>query len=92
VTDAALEAAPFAAAGPKQGHRRYAEPDWAELHREFKRKHVTLTMLWDEYTERCPEGIAIRASASCTAVGCRDCRSRCGKPISVETSCLSITP
>ncbi len=24
--------------------------------REFKRKHVTLTMLWDEYIERCPEG------------------------------------
>jgi hypothetical protein len=54
--DAALEATLFAAAGTKQGHRRHAEPDWAELHRELKRKHVTLTMLWDEYIERCPEG------------------------------------
>ncbi len=26
------------------------------IHRELKRKHVTLTMLWDEYIERCPEG------------------------------------
>jgi transposase len=42
MTDAALEAALFAAAGTKQGHRRHAEPDWAELHRELKRKHVTV--------------------------------------------------
>jgi transposase len=56
MTDSALETALFAAAGTKQGHRRYVEPDWAEIHRELKRKHVTLTMLWDEYIERCPEG------------------------------------
>src|SRR6267378_6810287 len=56
ITDAALEAALFAAAGTKQGHRRHAEPDWAEIQRELKRKHVTLAMLWDEYIERCPEG------------------------------------
>jgi transposase len=56
MTDGALEAALFAAAGTKQGHRRHVEPDWAEMHRELKRKHVTLTMLWDEYIERCPEG------------------------------------
>src|SRR6516225_6344343 len=55
-TDSALEMALFAAAGTKQGHRRHVEPDWAEIHRELKCKHVTLTMLWDEYTERCPEG------------------------------------
>src|SRR5271169_4903065 len=56
MTDSALETALFAAAGTKQGHRRHIEPDWAEVHRELKRKHVTLTMLWDEYIERCPEG------------------------------------
>src|SRR5438876_3913003 len=56
MTDRALETALFAAAGTKQGHRRHAEPDWAEIHRELKRKHVTLTMLWDEYIERRPEG------------------------------------
>jgi len=49
MTDAALEAALFAAAGTKQGHRRHAEPDWAEIHRELKRKHVTLAMLWDGF-------------------------------------------
>jgi transposase len=56
MSDSALETTLFAAAGTKQGHRRHAEPDWAEIHRELKRKHVTLTMLWDEYIERCPEG------------------------------------
>ena len=45
MTDAALEATLFAAAGTKQGHRRHLEPDWCEIHRELKRKHVTLAML-----------------------------------------------
>ena len=56
MTDTALEAALFTAVGTKQGHRRHVEPDWAEIHRELKRKHVTLAILWDEYIERCPEG------------------------------------
>ena len=56
LTDAALEARLFSAAGSKQGHRRHSEPDWAEVHRELKRKHVTLQILWDEYIERCPDG------------------------------------
>jgi transposase len=45
----------FAAVGTKQGHRRCTEPDWSEIHRELKRKHVTLAMLWDEYIEH-PDG------------------------------------
>jgi hypothetical protein len=56
LTDAALEARLFAEAGTKQGHRRQLEPDWASIHREPKRKHVTLSILWDEYIERNPEG------------------------------------
>jgi transposase len=56
MTDSVLEAALFAAVGTKQGHRRYVEPDWAEIHRELRRKHVTLAMLWDEYIERHPDG------------------------------------
>src|SRR5499427_10461919 len=56
MTDAALEAALFATAGTKQGHRRHLEPDWAAIHRELKRKHVTLSILWDEYIERDPQG------------------------------------
>lgn len=56
LTDAALEARLFAAAGKKQGHRRRAEPDWAAVHRELKRKHVRLQILWDEYIEQSPDG------------------------------------
>src|SRR4051812_31399056 len=56
LTDAALEARLFTAAGKKQGHRRRTEPDWAAVHRELKRKHVTLQILWDEYIEQSPDG------------------------------------
>jgi len=56
MTDAALEARLFAAAGTKQGHRRRAEPDWVAIHRELKRKHVTLSILWDEYIACDPDG------------------------------------
>jgi transposase len=56
LTDAALEEQLFAAVGKKQGHRRLAEPDWTTIHRELKRKHVTLQILWDEYIEAQPDG------------------------------------
>jgi len=56
LTDTALEARLFTAVGTKQGHRRHAEPDWAVIHRELRRKHVTLQILWDEYIERHPNG------------------------------------
>jgi transposase len=56
LTDAALEARLLTAAGKKQGHRRRTEPDWAAVHRELKRKHVTLQILWDEYIEQNPDG------------------------------------
>jgi hypothetical protein len=56
MTDTPLAVALFAAVVTKQGRRRHAEPDWAAIHRELKREHVTLTMLWDEYIERHPEG------------------------------------
>src|SRR5438552_10200004 len=56
MTDAVLEAKLFADAGTKQGHRRQVEPEWATIHRELKRKHVTLSILWDEYVERNPDG------------------------------------
>src|SRR4030088_2650970 len=56
LADTALEAQLFTAAGKKQGHRRRAEPDWAAAHRELKRKHVTLQILWDEYIEQNPDG------------------------------------
>jgi transposase len=56
VSDAVLEAALYKAAGTKTGHRRSVEPDWAHVHRELKRKHVTLQILWDEYIGHHPDG------------------------------------
>ena len=56
LTDVALEARLFPDAGTKQGRRRQVEPDWGSIHRELKRKHVTLSILWDEYIERHPQG------------------------------------
>jgi hypothetical protein len=56
MTDAALEARLFPEAGTRQGPRRQVEPDWASIHRELKRKHVTLSILWYEYIARNPEG------------------------------------
>ena len=60
ITDAVLEARLFASAGAgfgtRRGHRRQAEPDWAAVHRELKRKHVTLSILWEEYIASEPDG------------------------------------
>ena len=55
-TDAALEALLFANAGTRQGYRRQEEPDWAIIHRELKRKHMTLSIVWEEYIAVHPQG------------------------------------
>ncbi len=56
MNDGALEAALYASRRSKRGHRRIEEPDWAGVHRELKRKHVTLLILWDEYIAENPGG------------------------------------
>src|SRR6201993_4542760 len=55
-TAAARGGALYASRRSKRGHRRIAEPDWADMHRELKRKHVTLLILWDEYVAANPGG------------------------------------
>jgi transposase len=54
--DGDLEAALYANRKSKRGHRRHPEPDWPAVHRELKRKHVTLLILWDEYVSANPGG------------------------------------
>jgi transposase len=56
MNDAVLEAALYASRRSKRGHRRIEEPDWAGVHRELKRKHVILLILWDEYIAANPGG------------------------------------
>jgi Sigma-70, region 4 len=58
MNDEALEAALYASRRSKRGHRRIEEPDWAGVHRELKRKHVTLLILWDEYIAANPGGFS----------------------------------
>ncbi len=56
LSDPDLETRLYGPAGTKQGHRRRAEPDWAAVKRELKRKHVSLQILWDDYIEINPDG------------------------------------
>jgi len=55
--DEAIEAKLFP---PESAERAAARPvpDWAEVHRELKRRHVTLQLLWLEWREDHPEGWA----------------------------------
>ena len=56
LSDAAIEDRLYGRVGTKQGQRRHAEPDWAMIHRELRRKHVTLSILWEEYIAQYPAG------------------------------------
>lgn len=55
MSDAALEAALFQPVG---GPTRLveAQPDWPAIHRELRRKGVTLSLVWEEYRAVHPEG------------------------------------
>jgi transposase len=53
--DEALERRLFPAGPAGDGIDRYV-PDWAEVHRELKRKGVTLQLLWEEYKQTYPDG------------------------------------
>ena len=38
--------------------RHRPEPDWALVHGELKKKHVTKLLVWQEYREGCAEGLS----------------------------------
>src|SRR6202166_2042390 len=63
MNDEALEAALYASRRSKRGHRRIEEPDWACVHRELKRKHVTLLILGTSTSPRTRAATATRGSA-----------------------------
>ena len=58
--EAALERLLFPPPPPAKG-RRFAEPDWAVVHRELKRPGVTLALLWDKYRGQHPDGCGYSA-------------------------------
>ena len=41
------------------------EIDWAYIHQELKRKHMTLMLLWQEYKEKHPKGIRYSQFCHC---------------------------
>ena len=58
LSDASLAAAIFkrTSQSPHLGVRRHAEPDWAAIHLDLKRPHVTLMLLWEEYRAEHSDG------------------------------------
>jgi transposase len=42
--------------GKKQEQKARPEPDWEEIHRQLKKKGVTLQLLWQEYKQAHPDG------------------------------------
>lgn len=54
--DRGLEERLFGRAAPPPAVLTRPVPDWAVVHRELRRKGVTLQLLWGEYRERCPDG------------------------------------
>ena len=53
ITNANLEVLLFPAKHQNTG--RYAEPDYAYIHRELAKPGVTLALLWEEYCRKCHE-------------------------------------
>jgi len=56
IDDDALEALLFSAAAPPTDPRPV--PDWANVHKELRRPHVTLMLLWLEHKEAFPDAHA----------------------------------
>jgi transposase len=48
----------FKTPGLRRKHRSDHLPDFAYIHQELRRPHVTRQLLWEEYRERCPEGLS----------------------------------
>ena len=50
---------------PKQPKGSRPKPDWSYIHKELKRKSVTLQILWEEYKRANPEGYQYSWFTSC---------------------------
>jgi len=57
LTDDQLEALLYHPPLKKVGEKKKWDVDWSYIHKELKRKNVTLRLLWLEYKEKQPEGI-----------------------------------
>ena len=56
LTEADLERMLFPSSRTRRLTGKRGVPDWEHIHKELRRKGVTLLLLWQEYRERYPEG------------------------------------
>ena len=95
--DAQLEHRLFPVPTPS-GMRRQL-PHWSEVHRELRRKGVTLSLLWQEYKATYPEGLQYsrfceqyRAWASKLDVVMRQEHRDLSHTVPISVSMFQITP
>ncbi len=55
IGDEELERLLFPSSAQRSAEQR-GQPDWPSIHRELRRKSVTLRLLWEEYRATAPEG------------------------------------
>ena len=61
--DAQLERRLLPGAASMSGETRFPVPEWSTVHRELRRKGVTLALLWQEYKERIPRANPLPSGA-----------------------------
>jgi len=66
-------------------------PDLQVMHQELSRKGVSLSLLWNEYKERHPQGYSTASSANSTGSMPGSSISPCARSTGQEKSCSSIT-
>ncbi len=77
----------------KGGYRRkIPQPDWQYVHKELKRKGVTLSLLWVEYRQEHPKAMATASSATATGSGSSSSTPPCARSTRPGRSCSSTTP
>ena len=64
-------------------------PDWPQVHKELKRRAVTLLLLWEEYRAEHADGYGYSRFATSTGIGARPSRPQCGRRTGLPRSCLS---
>jgi hypothetical protein len=72
--------------------RQRPEPDWAEVHRELRRKGMTLQLLWIEYKQRFPTATSTPSSFTATGSGLSGSTWCCARTIAPARSSSSTSP
>ena len=93
MTDEALEVRLFpASTALAEIKARRPQPDWRTIHRELRRKGVTLQLLWEEHRAACPDGYGYSRFCELYRAWEGGCRRPCGRPMSPANGCSSTMP